>query len=71
MNLKTIGKSQFFGDSISHGGGHLSFGPADWAYSYAYYLDFPTINLSCSGDTSETMVQRLMMMYCLFTHNIY
>ena len=25
---------------------------------YAYYLDFPTINLSCSGDTSETMVQR-------------
>lgn len=47
-----------FGDSISHGGGHLSFGPADWAYSYAYYLDFPTINLSCSGDTSATMVER-------------
>lgn len=51
-------KIAIFGDSISHGGGHLSFGPADWAYSYAYYLDFPTINLSCSGDTSETMVQR-------------
>ncbi len=46
------------GDSISHGGGHLSFGPADWAYSYAYYLDFPTINLSYSGDTSATMVER-------------
>ena len=47
-----------FGDSISHGGGHLSFGPADWAYSYAYYLDFPTINLSFSGDTSATAVER-------------
>ena len=51
-------KIGIFGDSISHGGGHLSFGPADWEYSYAYYLDFPTINLSCSGDTSETMVKR-------------
>ena len=46
------------GDSISHGGGHLSFGPADWAYSYAYYLDFPTINLSFSGDTSATTLER-------------
>ena len=46
------------GDSISHGGGHLSFGPADWQYSYAYYLDFPTINLSFSGDTSETTLER-------------
>lgn len=51
-------KIAIFGDSISHGGGHLSFGPADWEYSYAYYLNFPTINLSCSGDTSETMVKR-------------
>lgn len=51
-------KIGIFGDSISHGGGHLSFGPADWEYSYAYYLDFPTINLSCSGDTSATMVER-------------
>lgn len=47
-----------YGDSISHGGGHLSFGPADWAYSYAYYLNFPTINLSYSGDTSATSVER-------------
>lgn len=47
-----------YGDSISHGGGHLSFGPADWEYSYAHDLDFPVINLSCSGDTSESMVER-------------
>lgn len=46
------------GDSISHGGGHLSFGPEDWEYSYAYYLNFPVINLSHSGDTSTTMVER-------------
>ena len=36
----------------------MSFGPADWEYSYAYYLDFPTINLSCSGDTSQTLLNR-------------
>ena len=47
-----------YGDSISHGGGHLSYGPADWEYSYASYLDFPTVNLSQSGDTSEDMVKR-------------
>lgn len=47
-----------FGDSISHGGGHLSFGPADWEYSYSAYLPFPSINLSQSGDTSESMLER-------------
>lgn len=47
-----------FGDSISHGGGHLSFSPVDFTYSYAHYLDVPTINLSESGDTSEMMVDR-------------
>lgn len=47
-----------FGDSISHGGGHLSYGPADWEYSYAYYLKFPAINLSKSGDTSATLLAR-------------
>ena len=47
-----------FGDSISHGGGHMSFSPVDFAYSYAHYLDVPTINLSESGDTSEMMVDR-------------
>ncbi len=51
-------KVAVYGDSISHGGGHLSFGPADLAYSYESYLDFPSINLSQSGDTSEAMVKR-------------
>lgn len=47
-----------FGDSISHGGGRLSFSPADLAYSYAHYMDVPAVNLSESGDTSEMMVER-------------
>ena len=51
-------KVAIFGDSISHGGGHLSFSPADMAYSYESYLNFPTINLSESGNTSEMMVER-------------
>lgn len=51
----TIG---LFGDSITHGGGRMSYGPNDLAYSYGSYLDFDTINLSNSGDTSETMVER-------------
>lgn len=46
------------GDSISHGGGRLSYGPADWAYSYAHYLDFPAVNLSESGDTSRMTADR-------------
>ena len=47
-----------FGDSITHGGGGVSHSPADWEYSYLHYLDFPTINLARSSDTSETMVER-------------
>ena len=47
-----------YGDSISHGGGHLSFSPVDYAYSYSHYLAFPTVNLSESGDTSAMMVER-------------
>ena len=47
-----------FGDSITHGGGGVSHSPADWEYSYLNYLDFPTINLARSSDTSETMVER-------------
>lgn len=47
-----------FGDSISHGGGHMSYSPTDWEYSYQTYLDFPVINLSTSGDTSEISVER-------------
>lgn len=47
-----------FGDSFSHGGGRLSYSPQDEEYTYAYYLDFPVINLACSGDTAETMDER-------------
>lgn len=47
-----------YGDSISHGGGSISYSPTDWEFSYAYYLDFPTINLSQSGDTSTMTVER-------------
>lgn len=46
------------GDSISHGGGRLSYGPADWTYSYAHYLNFPAVNLSESGDTSRMTADR-------------
>jgi lysophospholipase L1-like esterase len=46
------------GNSITHGGGGLSYSPTDWEYSYQYYLDFPTINLGRSGDTSQTTVER-------------
>ena len=46
------------GDSISHGGGDLSYSPSDWEYSYQYYLNFDSINLSQSGDTSETTLER-------------
>jgi lysophospholipase L1-like esterase len=47
-----------FGDSISHGGGHISYSPADPEFSWLTYLDFPAINLSMSGDTTDTMLQR-------------
>lgn len=47
-----------FGDSISHGGGHISYGPEDWDFSYLHYLNFPTINLSQSGNTSSDLVNR-------------
>lgn len=47
-----------FGDSITHGGGAVSYSPSDWAYSYQTYLSFPTVNLGKSGDTSETMLER-------------
>ena len=46
------------GDSISHGGGDMSYSPADISYSWIHYLNKPAINLSRSGDTSETMVER-------------
>lgn len=49
-----------FGDSISHGGGSLSYSPTDWEFSYASYLDFPTINLAQSGDTSAMSAARFI-----------
>lgn len=51
-------KVAVFGDSISHGGGHLSYAPTDWEYGYPAYFHFKSINLSESGDTSEMMVAR-------------
>ncbi|HWR43833.1 GDSL-type esterase/lipase family protein [Sporomusa sp.] len=47
-----------FGDSITHGGGAISYSPADTDYSYQTYLHFPAVNLGKSGDTSETMLAR-------------
>ena len=46
------------GDSITHGGGDLSYSPSDWEFSYQHYLDFDTINLGESGDTSEMTRER-------------
>lgn len=50
--------SATFGDSITHGGGAISYSPADIEYSFQTYLAFPTINLGKSGDTTETMLSR-------------
>jgi lysophospholipase L1-like esterase len=47
-----------FGDSITHGGGAVSYSPANVEYSFQTYLSFPTINLGKSGDTTETMLNR-------------
>ena len=47
-----------FGDSITHGGGAVSFSPANLEYSYDTYLDIPAINIGRSGDTSETSLKR-------------
>ncbi len=46
------------GDSITHGGGAVSYSPADLEYSYTTYLDVPTLNLGRSGDTSHTTMLR-------------
>ena len=47
-----------FGDSITHGGGSISYSPSDWEYSYQTYLDFDTVNLGQSGDTSASSLER-------------
>ncbi len=46
------------GDSITHGGGAVSYSPAELEYSYLTYLDFPCLNLGRSGDTSHTTLLR-------------
>ncbi len=47
-----------FGDSVVHGGGALSYAPCSLEYSFVSYLDFPALNLGCSGDTSKTTLER-------------
>ena len=47
-----------FGDSVAHGGGAVSYSPRALEYSYATYIDFPIINLSRSGDTSNSSLSR-------------
>ncbi|TWH49473.1 GDSL-type esterase/lipase family protein [Sporomusa sp. KB1] len=47
-----------FGDSITHGGGAISYSPADFDYSYQTYLNFPAVNLGKSGDTTAAMLAR-------------
>lgn len=51
----TIG---LFGDSISHGGGRMSYGPSDPMYNLVFYLMEPVVNLAQSGDTSRRMLER-------------
>ncbi|MDO4203006.1 MAG: GDSL-type esterase/lipase family protein [Selenomonadaceae bacterium] len=46
-----------YGDSISHGGGRMSYGPDIPEYSYPTYLDFRAGNLACSGRTTADMVE--------------
>ena len=47
-----------FGDSITHGGGALSYSPANREYDYMTYLDFPALNLGRSGDRSKETALR-------------
>lgn len=47
-----------FGDSITHGGGAISYSPANLEYCYTSYLDFPATNVGKSGDTLDTAIAR-------------
>ena len=51
-------KVAILGDSISHGGGAVSYSPRALQYSYETYIDFPVVNLSRSGDTARTTLER-------------
>ena len=58
VDVKKGNYAATFGDSITHGGGAISYSPADWEYSFQTYLQFATVNLGKSGDTAETMRER-------------
>jgi len=58
VDLKKGNYAATFGDSITHGGGAISYSPANWEYSFQTYLSFPVVNLGKSGDTSETLADR-------------
>ena len=47
-----------YGDSITHGGGALSYSPYNQEYNYNIYLDIPTPNLGHSGDTAHDSLLR-------------
>lgn len=47
-----------FGDSITHGGGAVSYAPSDLEYDYQTYLKFPVVNLGKSGDTAGDTLDR-------------
>lgn len=47
-----------FGDSITHGGGAITYGPDRRIYDWETYVSFPVKNLGFSGDTAEAMDAR-------------
>ncbi len=51
-------KVAVLGDSITHGGGSISYPPSALEYSYTTYFDFPCLNLGRSGDTSRMTCDR-------------
>lgn len=55
---KTRPYAAAFGDSITHGGGAISYSPANREYDYMTYLDFPAMNLGQSGDRSKETALR-------------
>ena len=58
MPAREYVKAAMFGDSITHGGGAVSYPPCSLEYSYGTYLDFPAVNLGRSGDTSKMTLAR-------------
>ena len=58
VNPRSGNYAATFGDSLTHGGGAMSHSPAEPEYCYQTYLDFPTVNLGRSGDTTDNLLQR-------------